>query len=261
MRHHAIVDWATDFYTRQYEWAGWPDRWAAKDAAQIATLSRTHVEAVSRLAGREPMRILELGAGSGFTAAGLAAAGHDVVAVELVDVCVESIRRVANEIDSGALAVVAGDFYDVDVVGPFDVVCYFDGFGTGSDDDQRRLLHRVAAWLSPHGCALIDVFPPWYWAKVAGTLDEFPAGSGIYYREGFDADECRMEERMWRDGQEAEAVVQSLRCYAPADLRLLLETTDLRLTAVEPYEDQTYAHRAPLVDAMLYLAKLERQDR
>jgi hypothetical protein len=66
-----------------------------------------------------------------------------------------------------------------------------------------------------------------------------------------------MEEHMWRDGHEGEAVVQSLRCYAPADLRLLLATTDLRLASIEPYEDETYGNQVPLVDAMLYLAKLE----
>jgi SAM-dependent methyltransferase len=257
MRHDAVVAWVADFYTRQYEWAGWPARWAAEDAGEVASIARTHVEAVSRLAGREPKRILELGAGSGFTAAGLAAAGHDVVAVELVDVCVDSIRRLGNQVEVGTLDVVAGDFYDIDLVGPFDVMCYFDGFGIGSDDDQRRLLRRVQAWLSPQGCALIDVFAPWYWAKIAGTVDEFPAGSGIYYREGFDAERCRMEEHMWRDGHEGEAVVQSLRCYAPADLRLLLATTDLRLASIEPYEDETYGNQVPLVDAMLYLAKLE----
>lgn len=257
MRHHAVVDWVADFYARQYEWAGWPARWAAGDPAEIASMARTHVGAVSRLAGHEPKRILELGAGSGFTAAGLASAGHDVVAVELVDACVQSIRRLANLVQAGALDVVAGDFYDIEVVGPFDVVCYFDGFGIGSDDDQRRLLDRIQSWLSPQGCALVDVFAPWYWAGIAGTVDESPAGSGIYYAEGFDAEGCRMQERMWREGEEGKAVTQSLRCYAPADLRLLLATTDLRLASIEPYEDQTYANQAALVDAMLYLAKLE----
>ncbi len=255
------VAWAADFYTRQYDWAGWPARWAAKDAAEIAAIARTHVEAVSRLAGREPKRILELGAGSGFTAAGLAAAGHTVVAVELVEACVESIRNLGGQVEGGSLHVVAGDFYEIDLVGPFDVVCYFDGFGIGSDDDQRRLLHRIQTWLSPRGCALIDVFAPWYWAKNAGTVGEFPAGSGIYYEETFDAEGCRMEERMWREGQEHDAVVQSLRCYTPADLRLLLATTDLRLASIEPYEDQTYGNTLPLMDAMLYLAKLQPNDR
>ena len=206
--------WAADFYTRQYEWAGWAARWAAIGPAEIASIARTHVEVVSRLVGHEPKRILELGAGSGFMAAGLASAGHDVVAIELVDVCVESIRRLANQAHAGALDVVAGDFNEIDLDGPFDVACYFDGFGMGNDDDQRRLLRRIYAWLSPQGCALVDVFAPWYWAKMTGTVDESPAGSGIFDEEGFDPDGCRMEERMWRRGREDTAVIQSLRCYA-----------------------------------------------
>jgi SAM-dependent methyltransferase len=255
--HDACVDWVADFYTKQYEWAGWPRRWAEKDVGEAAALAAAHVEAITRLAGPGEKRILELGAGSGFTSAALAAAGHDVVAVDLVDACVESIGRLAGQVENGSLGVVAGDFYSVDLEGRFDVILLFDGFGIGTDDDQRRLLRRIESWLSPQGSALIDVFAPWCWAKLAGTVDEFPAGSGVYYEEGFDPDGCRMVERMWRDDDEAGAVTQSLRCYAPADLRLLLEATGLGVVAVEPYEDETHGQRVPLLEAMLYLAKLE----
>jgi hypothetical protein len=65
-----------------------------------------------------------------------------------------------------------------------------------------------------------------------------------------------MTEQMWREGHEKEAVNQSLRCYGPADLRLLLEGTGLTLAAVEPYKDQWYGEPSVLEAAMLYLAKL-----
>jgi SAM-dependent methyltransferase len=253
------VEWVPDFYAKQYEWAGWPARWRSRGAAEAVSMSATHVEAVTRLAGPGPKRLLELGAGSGSTSAALASAGHDVVAIDLVDACVASIARLADDIQRGSLKAIAGDFYSVELEDPFDVVCHFDGFGIGTDDDQRRLLHRIDAWLSPGGCALIDVFTPWYWAKIAGTREEFPAGSGVHYEEGFDAEGCRMVERMWREGHEDEAVTQSLRCYAPADLRLLLETIGLSLAAIEPYEDQSYASRASLAESMLYLCKLEKE--
>jgi SAM-dependent methyltransferase len=253
------VDWVTDFYTKQYEWAGWPRRWAQKDMVEAASMETTQVEVITRLAGPGRKRILELGAGSGFTSAALAEAGHEVVAVDLVDACVESIGRLAGQVENGSLEVVAGDFYSVDLEGPFDLVVYFDGFGIGTDDDQRRLLRRIESWLSPGGSSLIDVFAPWYWAKLAGTVDEFPTGSGISYEEGFDPEGCRMVERMWREGDEAGAVTQSLRCYAPADLRLLLDATGLGIVAVEPYEDESHESRVPLFEAMLYVAKLERE--
>ncbi|MGH2640670.1 MAG: hypothetical protein ACRDGO_03110 [Actinomycetota bacterium] len=65
-----------------------------------------------------------------------------------------------------------------------------------------------------------------------------------------------MTERMWRTGHEDDAVTQSLRCYAPADLRLLLENTELDLVEVEPYSDQWYGEPIALDAAMVYLAKL-----
>jgi len=167
--------------------------------------------------------------------------------------------QLAREVEGGSLQVVTGDFYAEDIAGPFGVVCYFDGFGIGTDADHQRLLQRIQRWLSPGGCALIDVFAPWYWAGRAGTIEEFPTGSGVYYEDGFDAHGCRMIERMWKDSDEDRSVNQSLRCYSPADLSLLLEKTGLALRTIEPYTDETYGRAAPLVDAMLYLACIERR--
>lgn len=251
----ASMEWVPEFYRKQYEWADWRSRWADFDPAA----SDPHVDAVRRLAGEGPKRILELGAGTGSTAAALAHAGHDVVTVELQPFLAEHISELAGGVEGGSLRSIAGDFYDVDPGGPFDVVAYFDGFGIGNDEDQRRLLHRVAGWLTDEGCALIDILTPWYFAKTAGDEGEFPEGSGIRYREGYDAEGSRMTERMWRTGHEDDVVIQSLRCYSPADLRLLLEGTDLNLVEVEAYSDQWYEEPAALADAMVYLAKLARR--
>ena len=65
-----------------------------------------------------------------------------------------------------------------------------------------------------------------------------------------------MTERMWRIGHEDDAVTQSLRCYSPADLRLLLEGTGLSVVDVEPFTDEGYSEPCELPDAMLYLATL-----
>jgi hypothetical protein len=100
------------------------------------------------------------------------------------------------------------------------------------------------------------VFTPWSWARAADREEEFPPGTGVRYRDGFDANGCRMTERMWREGDEEEVVVQSLRCYSPADLRLLAEGTGLALAGVEPYADEGYGEEVPLLEAMLYLATL-----
>jgi SAM-dependent methyltransferase len=248
------MDWVREFYEKQYAWGDWSVRWAdpPSDDASIAA----HVDAVRRMAGAGNKRVLELGSGTGHVAVGLANAGHQVVVVELLNDLVENTRRLAQDVRSGSLVAICGDFYEVDVAGPFEVVAYFDGFGIGDDDDQRRLLRRVSSWLTPDGCALIDVFAPWYWAKAAGGTDEFPEGSGVWYRDTFDADGSRLVEEMWREGHEHDVVSQSLRCYAPADVRLLVDGTGLRLASVEPYSDESYTSAAPLNEAMMYLAKL-----
>ena len=93
-----------------------------------------------------------------------------------------------RDVERGSLRSIAGDFYEVDPGGPFDVVAYFDGFGIGDDEDQRRLLHRIDGWLTIEGCALIDILTPGYFAKTAGNEEEFPEGSGIQYLEGYDAE-------------------------------------------------------------------------
>jgi hypothetical protein len=61
---------------------------------------------------------------------------------------------------------------------------------------------------------------------------------------------------MWRLGHADDAVTQSIRCYSPADLRLLLEGTGLSLLEVEPFTDEAYGEPCELADAMLYLAVL-----
>jgi SAM-dependent methyltransferase len=246
------VDWVRDFYAKQYEWADWRRRWSGFDPDR----RNARVDAVTRHAGSEPLRILELGSGVGTTAAALAVAGHEVVAIEMQDELAEHTRELAAVVTGGSLRAIAGDFYEVEPTGPFDVVAYFDGFGIGSDEDQRRLLRRVAGWLSPGGCALIDVLVPWYWFRQTGNEEEFPAGSGVRYLDGFDAEGSRMTERMWRVGHEDAAVTQSIRCYSPADLRLLLEGTGLSVVDVEPFADAGYGEPCGLDEAMLFLATL-----
>jgi SAM-dependent methyltransferase len=73
------VDWVRNFYAKQYEWADWRRRWSDFDPNE----RDPRVDAVTRHAGSEPLPILELGSGTGTTAAALAVAGHDVVAIEI----------------------------------------------------------------------------------------------------------------------------------------------------------------------------------
>lgn len=196
--------------------------------------------------------------GGGQTAAAGAIAGHEVVAVELLPSAAAHARRLAAARPGVAMTFVEGDVFAVDPGGSFDVACYWDGFGVGEDADQRRLLRRVAGWLAPDGCALLDVNTPWYWAAAAGQERRFP---GAMRRYGYDADGNRMLDTWWDPADSDHRLTPSLRCYAPADLRLLLEGTGLTLASLEPGGglDATtgkYLPTVPLARAMQYLAKL-----
>lgn len=199
-------------------------------------------------------RLLELGAGAGQFAAAAAERWH-VVAVELVGALA---RRAAARVPPPS-EVIEGDFYALQLPTPFDVVAYFDGFGVGTDADQRRLLQRIAGWLAPGGVAAIELYSPWFWAGAAGR--EHALGPGARRRYGFDADGCRMIDTWWSTDDPGSARSQSLRCYSPADLRLLLQGTGLVLDAVHPggtLDASGYRPRAELAEALSWHARLSR---
>jgi SAM-dependent methyltransferase len=246
------MEWVEAFYRRQYGWI------ADQYLGDVDEHHRDLAATLARLAGPPPRRVLELGAGGGQNAAAAADLGFDVVAVDLLAIAAEHARRLAAQPRPGTFSVVEGDFYEVDVDGNFDVVCYWDGFGIGTDDDQRRLLRRVNTWLRPEGQALIEVYTPWYWARTAGRTVTF---GEIARRYDFNAEGNRMLDRWWPADDPGSAVEQSLRCYAPADLTLLLEGTGLVLTHVEPLgtideASGQYVPEAPLLQAMSYIAVL-----
>lgn len=246
------LGWVAPFYERQHDWL---------DEYREPTLNERHravAAAIPRLATPPPGRVLELGAGGGQVAAATADLGYDVVAVELVARAADHARSFTAAPRPGQLTIVAGDFFTVDLNGRFDVITYWDGFGIGLDADQRRLLRRIAAWLRPVGRALIEISVPWTWAALAGREQQFARADRRY---GFDPNGCRMVDTWWPLGDESAAVSQTLRCYSPADLRLLLEGTGLRLHEIEPgggFDPGTgaWVNDAPLDWAISYVAVL-----
>ncbi|MCD0166407.1 bifunctional 2-polyprenyl-6-hydroxyphenol methylase/3-demethylubiquinol 3-O-methyltransferase UbiG [Deinococcus sp. 12RED42] len=195
-----------------------------------APLHAAHVEAARRLRGQYPQanRLLELGAGGGQFAVSAAAEGFTVTALELRAAGVEHTLRLARE-HGVTLSAVQGDFYAADPGGPFDLIVYWDGFGVGSDDDQRRLLTRISGWLAPQGHVLLDIYTPWYWASHAGYTRRTDTYTQVY---GFDRASGRMTDTYMEPGGQRHT--QSLRCYSPDDLRRLLASTGLRLARAEP---------------------------
>ena len=88
------MDWVRDFYAKQYEWADWRRRWSGFDPNE----RNARVDAVTRHAGPAPCRILELGSGTGTTAAALGVLmGEDRLKKLLAD-AVEAARARSVEL-------------------------------------------------------------------------------------------------------------------------------------------------------------------
>lgn len=254
--------WIKDFYDQAGEWWG-PD-------PQEPGVHETRRATVERLCGAGPLRVLELGAGSGYGAATLADAGHTVVAVELSPTRAALARGLVGLPRRGSLAAVEGDFYAADLPGAFDAVVCWETFGLGSDADQRRLLRRIAAeWLTPGGRALLDVYNPARPAREAGRewrlppLPGVPGSVEMFERCHFDARHSRWIDEWVPVAAPEQALAQSIRCYSPADLALLLEGTGLAIDHLEvaeqalaPDDGEAITLSAPLLEAWSYLAVL-----
>ena len=248
-----MISWAREFYAKQAEWSG--AYWG-----EVEEWHRRKAHWVRAVVGKPPKRVLELGAGGGQDAIALAREGYEVWAVEQEPLLAQHIRRLLGGHPEAQVRVIEADFYQA--VFPdegFDAVCYWDGFGIGTDEEQRILLRRIRNWLSPEGIALIDVYTPWHAAKSAGYGGQVGRARREYE---FDGENCRWVDRWWNE-ETGEQVKQSLRCYSPADLQLLLEGTGLQLVKVKPggmvdYEKGRFIATAPLEQAMWYVAVLER---
>ncbi|RPF50113.1 SAM-dependent methyltransferase [Aquisalibacillus elongatus] len=249
------MNWLNDFYSKQYQWA------KEKTDDLFDDLREDLVKRVKANANDHSNMILDLGSGLGQFAVASAKEGYDVTAVELTEEGVRHTKQLAKEHKVGNhLHVLQENFYAINFKEPFDVVCYWDGFGIGSDEDQKQLLKRISSWLKPGGVALVDIYTPWYWAKTAGQS----MGMGDIRRQyDFDAEECKMIDTWWVDGEEDNQVTQYLRCYSPADLKLLLNETDLVIETIIPggavdYENFQYEEKVPLNQAMQYMVKLKK---
>jgi len=247
------MEWAEEFYSKQEAWSG-------IYTSDVSDYHRGKASLLQSLAGDSPKTVLELGAGGGQAAFATAELGYHVTAIELLPTSAAHAMSLSTRTRRGSLRVVQGDFYAVQADGPYDIVCYWDGFGIGQDEDQARLLRRMARWLNPSGVVLLDIYSPWYWAKVAGRHMVFDT---VVRRYGFDPAGNRMIDSWWPVGREEDRVAQSLRCYSPADLKLLLRGTGLRLVedATVPggsvdYDRATYEEHVELSQCMSYTLKL-----
>jgi SAM-dependent methyltransferase len=225
-------EWVKDFYSQAGIWWG--------EDPQAAGVHQTRVKSVERLCGGGSKTILDLGTGPGATAAALADAGHRVLAVELSPTRARFAKALAMIPRKGSLTVLEDDFYEMDIKDRFDVVCCWETFGLGTDADQRRLLQRMAQeWLAPEGSVLMDVYNPAGPARDAGKewrlspLPGVPGSVEMFERCHYDPVQGRWIDEWQPTANPEGSLAQTLRCYTPADLLLLLEGTGLRLKLIE----------------------------
>ncbi len=225
-------DWVKDFYTQAGIWWG--------EDPQEAGEHERRVKLVDRLCGPGARRILDLGAGAGGTAAAMADYGHSVVAVELNPTDAAYARKLLKAPRKGDVTFLEADFYTVELQESFDVVTVWQAFGIGSDTDQRFLLRRISnEWLAPGGSVLMDVYNPAGPARNAGKerrlkpLPGVPGSVEMVERCHYDPVQGRWTDE-WEPTEHPEnTLAQTVRCYTPADLLLLLEGTGLCLKYIE----------------------------
>lgn len=229
---HRVEDrtWVKEFYDSAVDW--WGESWYEGENL------KPRLERVERFAGKAPAKLLELGAGTGETASYLAAAGYSITAIDISEQNYLLLCKIANQYPS--LTALKGDFLTAEIPGQFDAVCLFETFGMGSDAEQRQLLRRFQSeWLAPGGVVIMDVYHPFGPIRKAGfsqSLErlEHVAGSvDMTERSFYDAVLGRWIDEWEPVGDIAKTRRQSVRCYTPAYLLLLLEGTGLRITHAE----------------------------
>lgn len=244
-----------DFYKFQNHWSQIYFR--APDKSDIEKVAW-----VDSVTGQGQKRLLELGAGGGQFSVAACKAGHFVTAVEVEAEFVNHIRELIEKDQLANLQVLEKDFYEVEFEHEFDLICYWDGFGVGSDDQQRELLGKIASWLAKDGSALIEVYTPWFWAMKAFGVTQILGKVIRTY--SFDFETSRLLDTWSHQDDPGNQKTQRLRCYSPADLKLLLYDLDLEIKSIYPggsvdYETGTYEPMVSLENAMSYTVQLVRR--
>jgi len=254
------MDWINKFYSTTGRWWGPAEYKITKRDYQRAEKIRKY--------NPNAKTVLELGSSYGNTASVCAEIGFDVTAVELSDRA-DFSRQYEQKQYKGSLKIIKDDFYRVSLGKRFDVVTYWNGFGIGTDSDQRKLLKRIKNdWLNEKGIALIDIANPIQWIKWAGDKEDKKANSEIGYgyniseKIDYDPVNNHMYDTWWETDKPDQKITQKIRCYSPVDLQLLLEGTGLSILSLWVGEEeikinQPYEMNHSLWNTYEYLAVLK----
>ncbi|MFB9859604.1 class I SAM-dependent methyltransferase [Salinicoccus siamensis] len=247
------ANWAETYYKRQFELM------RSNSAYPANNFFEEEVSLLLEQVGRPSATVLELGAGRSDIANILARQDRKIVTIELVEEICGYAKKHAHQ----NVQALCGDFYTIKLQRDFDLILYLDGFGVGNDDDQSYLLQRIFNWLSDDGYALIDIYQPLYWQKIAGQ-EMYPFGIENIIRK-YDYDEAgnRMTDTWWEKGKENETITQSLACYSPEQIYTLCEKAGLQIIAYYPsgaidFETGAFQKIASLDECLSYRIKLKK---
>ena len=249
------MEWVKEFYEKQNQWMNYSKK-------PVDEYDFEKVELVEKNLDKDKLTILELGSGGGQFSIAAAKKGHEVVAIELNKTMYDNSLILAKENNLENIRFINDDFYNVSPEKVFDAIVYWDGFGIGEDKDQIKLLNKYSGFLCDSGKFLIDIYTPWFWSYASGQSMEF---NNIKRTYGYDAFNNRMIDRWISKENKNDFVIQSLRCYSPADLKLLLKNTTLVIDEVVPgssfnYEDNIFIPKSPLEKAMTYTAIISNKE-
>lgn len=222
-------DWINSFYDSAVTW--WGESWY--DGENL----KTRLDMIQKYSSPHQKQILELGAGTGETAAFLCERGYFVTAVDLSPKNIELLLKIQQTVSN--FAVVAGDFTQIKLEEQFDIVCLFETFGLGSDRDQKIILNKISAeWLKEDGVVILDVYHPFGPIQRAGKkkeldrLENIPGSVDMTEYSYYDGIKNRWVDVWEPKNHPEQRQIQSIRCYTPADFCLLIDGTGLKIQTI-----------------------------
>ena len=219
------------------------------------------VEALISLLDLRPgQRVLDVGCGPGRHSLGLAAAGLDVVGVDISEAFVALATEAAGlgELPGEARFEVA-DARNLTFESEFDAVislcqgAFGLAGGPGSPLDLDReldepILAGIARALRPGGRAAISAFSAYFQLRYLEDHDTFDAASGVNH----ETTSVRNEE-----GVERPAELWTT-CFTPRELRLLARLVGLEVRAVHGVTPGSYGAQQASIDTPEFLLLAER---
>ena len=222
------MEWVKGFYKKQSDFL--------KDCylSEVDDFAKEKVSIIEKMVNKKNINILDLGAGGGQNAIAMSLNGYSVTMIELLEEFTAHAEKLAKQYNQD-LTIIQGDFYKVKLDQTFDLVTYWDGFGIGTDEEQRLLFKRIASWIKKDGIVLIEVYTPWYAGYSEGKEMSF---GDVKRKYGFDPLNSR-----W------------------IDFKLMIEGTGLTLDKIEPclqYDggERLYPGIEKLGKSITYLAKM-----